>query len=349
MPFLTPNKVEQLLKEAHTPTDLFARASYDDLVRALLPGGNAGDRRAAALLQRVQALHEHFRRVQELYEQLHDPPVTVTGPRRTYLLLRLLAVGDANDVHLATSAYDPETAAEPYYALKIARVPEGNALLDNEQNALSELLAVAGETTYGKYLPALEESFTMTDGFARRINVFAYEPGFCTLEQVHDRHPALDGRHLAWIFKRLLTALGFSHRQGTVHGAVLPCHVLLHAANHGLRLVGWGHSVEAGQRLQTIPTRYRAWYPPEVTERRPASTATDLFLAARCLVYLAGGDPVRGAMPETVPAAMRQFFKGCLLPGVYMRPDDAWGVLDEFDELLQQLYGPPKFHPLTMT
>ena len=32
-----------------------------------------------------------------------------------------------------------------------------------------------------------------------------------------------------------------------------------------------------------------------------------------------------------------------------MRPDDAWELLDEFDELLRQLYGPPKFHELTMT
>src|SRR5436305_891410 len=79
---------------------------------------------------------------------------------------------------------------------------------------------------------------------------------------------------------------------GTLHGAVLPCHVMVHAANHGLRLVGWGQSVEAGERIVTVSPRYRDWYPPEVRNNQPASPASDLFLAARCLVYLAGGDPV---------------------------------------------------------
>ena len=57
-----------------------------------------------------------------------------------------------------------------------------------------------------------------------------------------------------------------------------------------------------------------------------------MFLAARCMVYLAGGDPLRDRIPDTIPAPMRQFLMGCLLPGPHMRPDDAWAVLDEFDD-----------------
>src|SRR5207248_7521744 len=126
----------------------------------------------------------------------------------------------------------------------------------------------------------------------------------------------------------------FAHSQGTLHGAVLPGHVLIHAAYHGLQLVGWGHSVEPGQTITTISTRYRDWYPREVWKKQPATAATDLFLAARCLVYLAGGDPVADRMPESVPAAMQRFFKTCLLQGARMRPDDAWQLHDEFDEML---------------
>jgi hypothetical protein len=54
-------------------------------------------------------------------------------------------------------------------------------------------------------------------------------------------------------------------------------------------------------------------------------------------------------MPDAVPAPMRRFLETCLLEGAKMRPRDAWELLDEFDELLRQLYGPPKFHDLTMT
>jgi serine/threonine protein kinase len=270
------------------------------------------------------------------------------GPRR-YTPLRLLASGDAADIHLATGAGESHTAPETLYLLKVARVAEGNAHLEIEQKTVTTLLGIAGNTTYTNYLPALVDSFPTADRFPQRINVFRLEPGFHTLEQVHEQHPTLDGRHLAWIFKRLLTVLGFCHRQNIIHGAVLPCHVLIHAAGHGLQLVGWGRSVTAGQRITTVPPRYQDWYPAEVPHQQAASPATDLFLAARCLVYLAGGDPATNRMPEAVPAPMRRFLKTCLLKSASMRPDDAWALLEDFDDLLHALYGPPRFHELTLT
>jgi hypothetical protein len=32
-----------------------------------------------------------------------------------------------------------------------------------------------------------------------------------------------------------------------------------------------------------------------------------------------------------------------------MRPDDAWALMEDFDDLLYALYDPPKFHELTLT
>src|SRR5262249_15608964 len=157
------------------------------------------------------------------------------------------------------------------------------------------------------YLPTLEESVAVGGWLGRRINVLRYDTGFHTLEQVHAQHPALDGVHIAWIFNRLLTVLGFCHRQKIIHGAVLPCHVLIDAPSHGLRLVGWGQSVAPGRPIVAVPARYWDWYPPEVHKKQPVGPATDLFLAARCIVYLAGGDPVTNWMPETVPLPLRRF------------------------------------------
>jgi hypothetical protein len=267
---------------------------------------------------------------------------------RRYTPVRLLASGDTADIHLATTAGESDKT-ETHCLLKVARDPEGNASLDSERKTLTKLRGVAGHTTYRDYLPELVESFSATGRFRQRINVFRWEPGYYNLEQVHEQHPALDGRHLAWIFKRLLTVLGFSHRQKIIHGAVLPCHALLDAAGHGLKLIGWGRSVAVGQRIRTVPARYHDWYPAEVQHHRPASPATDLFLAARCLVYLAGGDPVTNRMPETVPPPMQRFLQTCLLESASMRPDDAWALMEDFDELLYALYGPPKFHELTLT
>ncbi len=275
--------------------------------------------------------------------------VRIQDVRHRYTPLRLLASGHTADIHLAATGDESHTATEPLYLLKVARVPEGNAHLDIERRTLSRLLRIAATTTYRNYLPSLVESFATKGRSPQRINVFRWEPGFYTLEQVHAQHPTLDGRHLAWIFKRLLTVLGFIHRQNIIHGAVLPCHALIHAAGHGLQLIGWSGSVAVGQRIRNVPARYEDWYPPEVQRQRPASPATELFLAARCLIYLAGGDPVTNRMPDAVPLPMQRFLKTCLLESVAMRPDDAWALMEDFDDLLYALYGPPKFHELTLT
>lgn len=279
---------------------------------------------------------------------LPDPAGTIAGHERPYRLAGLLAVGDVADVHLAFAHSNPPSATGTAHVLKASRVPDGYALLGSERRTLAHLLAAAGDTTYRRYLPSLTESFTVADRFPRRVNVFLHEPGLYTLAQVRDRHPALDGRHLGWVFNRLLTVLGFCHAHGTLHGAVLPCHVLLQPEGHGLRLVGWGQSVAAGRLVHTLSTRYRDWYPPEVHKKQPASPATDLFLAARCLISLAGGDPLADRMPDTVPEPMRRFIRSCLLDGVRMRPNDAWKLQEELAGLLRRLYGPPKFHRLEM-
>jgi len=282
-------------------------------------------------------------------DQHDDVLVPIPHVQHGYTLLRLLASGDVADIHLAATADEFSTATESLHLLKVARGPEGNAHLDIERKNLTKLLDTAGSTTYRKYLPALVDSLPTTDRCQQRSNVFQWEPGFHTLEQVHEQHPALDGRHLAWIFNRLLTVLGFSHRQNILHGAVLPCHALIHAAGHGLKLVGWGQSVVVGQRIRSVPARYQEWYPAEVQHHRPASPETDLFLAARCLVYLAGGDLRTNRIPDAVPPPVQRFLQTCLLESARMRPNDAWTLMEDFDELLHGLYGPPKFHELTLT
>ena len=83
--------------------------------------------------------------------------------------------------------------------------------------------------------------------------------------------------------------------------------------------------------------------------RRMPGPATDVFLAARCMVYLSGGDPLLGLMPDTVPDRMHAFFRSCQFAGMAMRPNDAWALFDEFDELLLRLFGEPRFLVLTLT
>ena len=235
--------------------------------------------------------------------------------------------------------------------LKIPRPRGGNPLLAAEARHVTSLAARCGDRRYREYLPALVETFTVpgADG-DRQANVFGYREGFYTLEAIRRKYPAgLDGRHLAWIFKRMLAVIGFAQTCGLVHGAVLPPHVMLHAENHGLQLVDWIHAVRIGGVLTFIPTAYRDWYPGEVLQREAVGPATDIFLAVKCLIYVAGGDPVAQRWPETVPPEMQRFLDTCLFAAPRMCPQDAWKVHEEFDELLVRLFGPPKYHRLVMS
>jgi hypothetical protein len=150
------------------------------------------------------------------------------------------------------------------------------------------------------------------------------------------------------MFNRMLAVLGVTHTLGIVHGALVPAHVLIRPADHNGMLVDWCYSVPAGDSLKAISPPYAGFYPPEVHERRSATSATDLYMAARCMVRLLGG--TRGArdLPPGVPRPMRALLDACLIPAPARRPADAWHVLDDFREILARLYGPPVFRPFYM-
>lgn len=271
-------------------------------------------------------------------------PQRIDSRRRRYTLANQLGSGDLADLYSAT-------ADGQEYVVKIARPRAAGLLPLAEARWLSMLALMSGGRSYRDYFPCLLESVSARiGGETRHVNVFEHTPGFFTLEAVRERYPAgLDARHLAWVFKRMLAALGFAHACGLVHGAVLPPHVMIHAENHGLQLLDWIHAAPIGRQLEILPAAYRDWYPREALDGEPTGPATDIYLAAKCLIYLAGGNPIADRWPAIVPEPLRRFVDTCLYPAARMRPQDAWKLHEEFDELLLRLFGPPKYHPLVMT
>ena len=265
---------------------------------------------------------------------------SIASPRRIYEVQEQIASGDLCDVRRAKSG-DAE------YLLKITRVRSGRPLTAKEFSILQRLQKQSGNQIYREYFPEPVELFPHGRAV---INAYTWREGFYSAEQILDRHHhGLDGRHLGWMFNRVLEALGFVHQQGWIHGAVLPPHLLFHAENHGFLLVGWIHAEQANTSLKIAPERFMEWYPPECKKKHPATPSVDIYLAAKSLIYLAGGDPVLNTLPEHVPTTMQRFVKGCLLESPTMRSQNAWEVRREFGDILEGLYGPPTFHPLEMS
>ncbi|GHE37667.1 hypothetical protein GCM10017673_45150 [Streptosporangium violaceochromogenes] len=218
--------------------------------------------------------------------------------------------------------------------LKLPRAHTDNDLMRREAEALTTMER-EGDSLLLPYVPRLLDTFRhRSDGVERQVNVISRVPeGFVSLTEITRRRLILDPRDAAWIWRRLLVAIGAAHRAGVVHGAVFGHHVLVHPIDHGLVLVDWSQSVPLGTPLTVLVARHRDDYPPEVFAAKPATAALDIHLATRCVASLMG---------ERIPAAIRHFLRGSLISP----PGDAWRLLAELDDLLDDLYGPRKYRPL---
>ncbi|GAA1794642.1 hypothetical protein GCM10009682_15470 [Luedemannella flava] len=321
-----------LLRVARTPKEVFgadprgAAAIYRALAKLVHPDRVGPDQAAAA--------HAAFAALGTLWAARGGQVISAGG--RDY------RVGERVGGDELADYLDGEVDGKPVL-LKVTRRPADNDLTRREVRAL-ELLDEEVEPRHRAYLPRLRAAFTHRDrdtGADRVVTVFAPVDGFVSLAAVRAAHPGgLDARDVAWMWRRLLVAIGVAHRAGVVHGAVLPDRVLIEPAQHGLMLVGWGYAaVPPEHRVPALVERYRDWYPPEVPAKQQATAATDIYLATRCVVELMG---------HRAPEPLRRFARGCLLRPPAARPQDAWQLLAELDERLEQIYGPRRFRPFAL-
>jgi hypothetical protein len=319
-----------LLTAARTPEEIFGadgQHAYRIFAKLVHPDRVPAARAADAAVA--------FARLTVLWNAFHGGPVTVTTRRASYRVGPVTARDDVADHHRAWTDDADVT-------VKLARRPADNDLIRREAAALRKI-ARAVDDKHRAYFPVLRESFVYREeGGADRVATVCDEmPGCVGLDAVREAYPGgLDMRDAAWMWRRLLVALGAAHRAGVVHGAVLPENVLIQPDAHGVALVNWCYSaVEAGDRIPAIVARYRDWYPPEVAAKREPSAATDIHLATKTMVALIG---------ERLPAPVALFARGCTIRAQAGRPDDAWRLLAELDELLERLYGPRRFRPFAM-
>jgi hypothetical protein len=81
----------------------------------------------------------------------------------------------------------------------------------------------------------------------------------------------------------------------------------------------------------------------------------DVALGVRCMVFLLGGDPVRAEFPPGTEPALVRYFRRCLglasdgsLDAPSPVASDAWKLLEDFDKVIEALWGPRRFQVLAM-
>jgi serine/threonine protein kinase len=234
---------------------------------------------------------------------------------------------------------------------KVPRNPADNDLVQNEAAVLQALCPEgAWQEKFYRYLPELLH----TDSYKGvAVNFFPYYGEYVTLAKVIEAYPGgIDFKDASWMYKRLLTALGFAHERGFIFGASIPDHVLVHPENHGCKIIDWSYAekLQGGgtKHLRAISNRNRAYYPPEVFERKPVHPTLDIYMATKVMVALVGGDINSHRMPDTVPLELQNLLKTALVPDPKRRPQSAWGLHRTFEELMSHIVGPRVYRRFEM-
>ncbi len=260
------------------------------------------------------------------------PRINLGG--RTYVLEGRLGDGDSTVVYRGRWV----VRLGERVVIKVQASDADTALLRREWQTLGALHAAdaPGAQHFRTRLPSPVAHGLIDTDRPRVASAFGWKSGFVhTLSEVGELHQrGVPGPVTVWLLKRLLELLGFVHRAGYVHGAVVPDHVLVHPRDHGAVLVGWTAARPLGTPLDAIPSRWTALYPRD----RTATPALDIAMATK-VVHGAGGYHLPGVRPHR--ALARVFDEG--MSG---RATDAWKLSEQLVQASNEAYGPPAYNPL---
>lgn len=346
-------RIATRMKEAQTPEDVFGVAAGADCLPAIRKSYHALARKVHPDLfsedEEKLLAHATFAQLLEWFRQAEEKVLFGVYGHATQIILqtrqRDYCIDDSPSEHGIFNVYPcrfSEDGKLHLATLKLVREPRHNNLAQNEIIALRKLHAAPDAAKFSAYLPRLLDAFIYDDaGNQHQASVFEHYPGWYSFEDVRCTYPdGIDPKDMAWMFRRVLTALGFAHRNGVIHGALTPQNVLILPEDHGLMLTGW-HCAVSDPAFPVLDPGCGARYPDDVLKGKPLSFGTDIVMAVKCMIFLSGGDV------HLLPKSLQAFFKGSSLPGK-RAPQDAWALLKEFDELIGRLWGRRTFRPFLM-
>jgi hypothetical protein len=220
-----------------------------------------------------------------------------------YAIERTLGSGTSCDVFAARRCRPPSERV-------VLKVRRGIAPFDREVRTLGELSSsdAPGTEHFRTRLPQIvDHGVRESDGAP--VLVFRHASGFeHTAVDLRARFgDALDPRHGAWIFRRILELLAWVHASGFVHGAIGPEHVVINARDHGAMLVGWSRAERADRAHEDVAQAARA-------VGAVLGGAATPNLAAMLIRFATRGGDATEAERECVAAARRDFGPSRFVP-----------------------------------
>ena len=270
---------------------------------------------------------------------------------RTYNIQSLFRTSAIYQEYWAKATNEPKPVL-----VKILRVPTNADLARAEENILRASAAAVclRRLLLMQHAPTLLECFEVKQGARTHLaHALKIDPKpSITLERVMALQREQPGDWLsladaAWMFNRLLSALQIAQLQGYVHAGAVPSNFLIVPETHNGVLLEWSQAVKIGEKARCGAMRDRPFYPPELMAGEPLTSATDVYMAAKTMQQLLGGDPATHVLPPHLPGRVVGLLKSCWMHQS-RRPQNVEEVFNEFGELLRKVFGPPKFRPFVM-
>lgn len=326
---MTTEATFQLIERANSPRDLFADAdhpkrTYRAWAIMVHPDKNPDQpERAARVFHKLNVLWDKFhlqeRNVFTFTTKKHE--YHATGP-------------DFSDA--ACDTYHVEDMEDTF--IRVPRAARMDDLMQREAAALKRFKASHDGWDFPiAFVPEIQEIARAKDG--RRFHVVRHATGLRTLHELHRLRPAgVKLPDLAWMMRRVLTGLSAAHKDGIVHGAPVPSNLTIQAEMHGVVFTNWTSSASPndGERVLAVDPRYKKLIAPEVLQKEHPTPASDIYTFARTFKLLAG---------DYARPWFNAFVRGCSLERPGLRPQSAYDLREELDELLERAYGPRRFRP----
>lgn len=331
------------IKNAKHPEDIFSKAADVDIVykqyaTVVHPDKNSNSAESVELFKLLNGLYSTVK--EKIKHGKYGIKTLGTISKKdgtTYTLTDLInedALANIYKAELGTKSFVCKVYRNP--ATKDFALAEANNLKAIYESPVKDLAVI-------QHVTKLHDSFQLNT--KQYVNVFTqYGTGY-TVEQVRNKYKnGLELKHAAWMFNRMLGSLLAVHQAGFVNNGLTPDSFLIYPKNHNGLLTNFSYSGKLGSKLTGYNPKWKAFYAPELLEKHPTSFGADIYMAAKCFLYLCGDLKTNKV---NAPNSVQNFINYCLL-GMKTRPQDAFEVHNDFHAILKNIFGEPKFVEFSM-
>ncbi len=264
---------------------------------------------------------------------------TIQTRKNTYTITKTLAEGDLGVV------YGGQAIGDEFNGPIAVKVVDDNADNDLMQNEIKILqLFKNNPANQLKHLPVLLDRFKTSDGQLGTIMEYIDGYDLYSIREGLRWKYGIDQKHVVWMMNRTLSAIGYAHSQGCVHGNIDPSHIMIRPRDHNAWIIDWCYSAlnpaQTGDGFKVLNEEFSA---PEVAQKKPPLPASDLYSLGKTMIFALGGDVKTNVMPASVDIALQRFLKFFVLESPRQRAQDAWEMHAMLNDLVVELWGPKKF------